>query len=185
MTKGTAGVRWRRPLTLLIVTSGATLAWTKARRRRLPGTMPHSWSELDPAASVSLRSVVPEPVATEPESSLTAAGPEPVAPEPVSGSAEPLADTPALDERAASTDLDPVPELSSGHAPETGPYPGSVLPLDDGSPPSDEYVIKGNAGSMRSHSPDSPYFGRTRAEVWFRTQEDAVDAGFEPWTPKR
>lgn len=140
MGKLTAGTMWRRLLVLLIVTTGATLGWVKARRRR--GSMPSSWSALDSSAHVSLRPAVSEP-------------------EPPSGG-EPAADRPA-----------------------PGPYPGSVLPLDDGSAPSAEYVVKGNAGSMRSHSAASPYFGRTRAEVWFRTQDDAVAAGFEPWVPKK
>lgn len=68
---------------------------------------------------------------------------------------------------------------------EPGPYPNSARPLADGSAPAAEYVIKGNSGSMRSHSPSSPYYGRTRAEVWFRTEEDAVAAGFQPWTRKK
>ncbi len=63
-----------------------------------------------------------------------------------------------------------------------GPCPGSALPLDDGSAPSPEFVVKGNVGSMRSHSSGSPYFGRTRAEVWFRTEGDALAAGFRPWS---
>jgi hypothetical protein len=60
-----------------------------------------------------------------------------------------------------------------------------VLPLPDGSAPSAEFTVKGNAGSMRSHAAGSPYYTRTRAEVWFRTQEDAAAAGFRPWEPKR
>ena len=76
-----------------------------------------------------------------------------------------------------------APAVVDGPVP--GPYPGSVLPLADGSAPSGEFVVKGNAGSMRSHPTDSPYFGRTRAEVWFRTQEDAAAAGFAPWAPKK
>lgn len=152
MASGTAGARWRRPLAALIVTSGATLAWTKARRRQLPGSMPRSWSELAPSPPASLRPEAPEPVTAR------------EAPEPVTarGRSEPAAD-----------------------GPMPGPYPGSVLPLADGSAPSEEYVVKGNAGSMRSHAAGSPYFGRTRAQVWFRTQEEAAAAGFAPWTPKR
>jgi hypothetical protein len=45
-------------------------------------------------------------------------------------------------------------------------------------------VVKGNASSKRSHGPSSPYYNRTRAEVWFRTEADAVAAGFRPWAPK-
>ncbi len=44
----------------------------------------------------------------------------------------------------------------------------------------DGYDIKGNAGSMKYHTPDSPYYDRTVAEVWFATTDAAEKAGFEP-----
>lgn len=66
-------------------------------------------------------------------------------------------------------------------ATQAGPYPGSALPTADGSSPSGEYTIKGNAGSNRYHTADSPYFYRTRAEVWFSSAADAEAAGFAPW----
>jgi hypothetical protein len=62
--------------------------------------------------------------------------------------------------------------------------PGSAAPLPDGSPPGPEYTIKGNAGSMLFHRPDSPYYTRTKAEVWFRTATDARAAGFTEWVPR-
>jgi large subunit ribosomal protein L4 len=31
---------------------------------------------------------------------------------------------------------------------------------------------------MKFHTPDSPWYGRTKAEVWFATPEAAVAAGF-------
>jgi hypothetical protein len=65
---------------------------------------------------------------------------------------------------------------------EPGPYPGSALPRPDGSAPSPEYTVKANQSSMRCHSPDSPYFRRTRAGLWFRSEKDAVAAGFRPWS---
>jgi methylphosphotriester-DNA--protein-cysteine methyltransferase len=46
-------------------------------------------------------------------------------------------------------------------------------------------VIKGNAQSRLFHTPSSPYYGRTRAEAWFRTAEDAEAAGFRPYRPRR
>jgi|SRR5581483_9154713 len=155
MAKGMAGTRWRRPLVPLIVMAAATLTWVKARRRPESGSMPRSWSQLDPSAPTSLGPVSEAPVP----------GPTP----------DPTPAPATVTEAPDEVPVGPVP----------GPYPGSVLPLDDGSPPSEEFVVKGNTGSMRSHSTSSPYFGRTRAEVWFRSQEDAVAAGFSPWTPKR
>ncbi|WP_456107191.1 sunset domain-containing protein [Phycicoccus flavus] len=38
--------------------------------------------------------------------------------------------------------------------------------------------VKGNADSMLFHTPQSPWYGRTRAEVWFRDAEAARAAGF-------
>jgi hypothetical protein len=67
---------------------------------------------------------------------------------------------------------------------EPGPYPRSARPAADGSAPSPEYTIKGNAGSKLYHTPTSPYFGRTKAQAWFATAEDAEAAGFTAWRRK-
>lgn len=176
--KGTAGTTLRRLLALLVVTTGATLAWVKARRRQLPGSMPRSWSELDSAAPATLVPA-PAPAAATP-AATPAEAPVVEAPAGDAPAVEQSAVEPPAVEPPAATD-----ETASVGGPVPGPYPGSVLPLDDGSAPSEEFVVKGNAGSKRSHSPDSPYFGRTRAEVWFRSQEDAKAAGFAPWTPRK
>lgn len=66
-----------------------------------------------------------------------------------------------------------------------GPYPGSLLPAADGSAPSDEHQVKGNEGSRRFHTPDSPYYLRTRGDVWFRTPDEARAAGFTAWDAGR
>ena len=55
----------------------------------------------------------------------------------------------------------------------------------DGSAPGPEYTIKGNADSMLFHAPTSPYYQRTRAEVWFRDADEARAAGFTEWVPKK
>ena len=54
---------------------------------------------------------------------------------------------------------------------------GTAAPLADGSAP-EGFEIKGNQGSMKFHTPDSPWYGRTKAEVWFATPEAAKAAGF-------
>jgi hypothetical protein len=65
-----------------------------------------------------------------------------------------------------------------------GPYgPGSAAPLADGSAPAG-FAIKGNADSMLYHTTGSPYYGRTKAEAWFRTEADASRAGFKRWDAK-
>jgi large subunit ribosomal protein L4 len=71
-------------------------------------------------------------------------------------------------------------ELKAGQ-----PYgPGSALPLADGSAPAG-FDIKGNEDSMKFHTTDSPWYGRTKAEVWFSTVEAAEAAGFvDARTPK-
>lgn len=63
--------------------------------------------------------------------------------------------------------------------------PPGAFPLPDGSPPSPEYTIKGNAGSKLFHRPSSPYYARTKPDMWFRTAEDATAAGFTEWRPKK
>jgi len=82
------------------------------------------------------------------------------------------------------THRQPRPGVTSAAAARpgaSGPYgAGSAAPLADGSAPAG-YAIKGNADSMLFHAPESPYYGRTKAEAWFRTEADAVRAGFTRW----
>jgi large subunit ribosomal protein L4 len=73
--------------------------------------------------------------------------------------AAPKADTPA-----AEADVSPHGEGS--HA----PIEGDEMP--------DGFPIKGNAGSMLYHLPDTSFYNRTVAEVWFATEEAAKAAGF-------
>jgi large subunit ribosomal protein L17 len=50
-------------------------------------------------------------------------------------------------------------------------------PLEDGSAP-EGFEIKGNKDSMKFHAPGGRWYDATVAEVWFKTAEDAVAAGF-------
>jgi hypothetical protein len=50
--------------------------------------------------------------------------------------------------------------------------------------PPDGFTIKGNAQSMLFHTPESPYYGRTKPEIWFRTEADAERAGFTKYVRK-
>jgi hypothetical protein len=63
--------------------------------------------------------------------------------------------------------------------------PGAVAAAPDGSAPDAEYTIKASTGSLLFHTPASPYFRRTKAEIWFRSPADARAAGFTEWTPKK
>jgi hypothetical protein len=47
------------------------------------------------------------------------------------------------------------------------------------------YDIKGNEDSMLYHTPDSPSYKRTIAEVWFRDVPTAEAAGFHRWDSGR
>jgi large subunit ribosomal protein L17 len=50
--------------------------------------------------------------------------------------------------------------------------------LEDGAAPSAEFTIKGNKDSGKYHTPDSQWYDQTIAEVWFKTEEAAENAGF-------
>ena len=61
------------------------------------------------------------------------------------------------------------------------PYgPGSARIAAGGAAPSG-YDIKGNEDSMLYHTPESPAYAETIAEVWFRDVETAEKAGFARW----
>lgn len=62
--------------------------------------------------------------------------------------------------------------------PEAGPYgEDSAAPTEDNEPPRG-FPVKGNEDSKKYHTPDSPWYGQTVAEVWFTTAEAAEAAGF-------
>jgi large subunit ribosomal protein L4 len=82
---------------------------------------------------------------------------------------EPAADEPTADEPAAD-------EPAAGF--EAAEFAGSVLPDADGNGP-ETHLIKGNADSMLYHVPGSSHYDRTKAEVWFDTEESAEAAGFQ------
>ncbi|NMI00885.1 hypothetical protein [Pseudonocardia acidicola] len=147
-----------------------------------------------PGAPATPKATAPaKPVSAEPAADANPVGAEPAADANPVG-AEPAADAePVSAEPAPPTETaepvavpaEPAPATEPGPAVEVSSYgPGSALPLPDGSAPSAEYTIKGNATSMLFHTPSSPYFGRTKAEAWFRTPEDARRAGFTEWTRK-
>lgn len=63
-------------------------------------------------------------------------------------------------------------------ATKTQPYgPGSKAPLKSGNAPKG-HDIKGNADSMKYHTPESQWYDNTVAEVWFDSVESAEAAGF-------
>ena len=56
--------------------------------------------------------------------------------------------------------------------------PGSALPKPDGSAPSDDYQVKALLGTRTYHPAGSGDFNAVKAEVWFRSTEEAEHAGF-------
>ena len=72
-----------------------------------------------------------------------------------------------------------VAQAATATATEVAPFgANSALPLEGGTAPSPEFIIKGNADSMLYHRPDSSAYERTIAEVWFNSTEAAEAAGF-------
>jgi hypothetical protein len=62
-----------------------------------------------------------------------------------------------------------------------GPFgPGSAMPLPGGASPSPEFTVKASVTALRYCTPESPQFGKTVAEVWFRSAADAERVGFRP-----
>jgi large subunit ribosomal protein L17 len=90
-------------------------------------------------------------------------------------------DAAAEDAAQALVDTDgaATAEVEESTSTDEAPYgAGSHAPLEDGSAP-EGFPIKGNADSMLYHVPDSAFYERTVAEVWFATAEDAEAAGFQ------
>ena len=48
-----------------------------------------------------------------------------------------------------------------------------------------DYAVKGKTATRVFYAPGSPYYARTRADVWFRTADDARAAGFTARAPRR
>jgi len=89
-----------------------------------------------------------------------------------------VAEAPAAEATEAPAAEAPATEVTTAPAATEGPFGAdSAAPLEDGSAP-EGFEIKGNQNSMKFHAPSSPWYGRTIAEVWFRTTEAAEAAGF-------
>ncbi len=89
----------------------------------------------------------------------------------------------AEDQAPADGDVEPT-EPSEPEVVESPYGAGSVFAHEDGSVPSG-YDIKGNAGSMLFHTPESPSYESSVPEVYFNSEEAARAAGFAHWDRKR
>ncbi|MFN3217638.1 MAG: 30S ribosomal protein S16 [Acidimicrobiales bacterium] len=89
---------------------------------------------------------------------------------------------PAAEEAAPVEEAAPAAEAGEETADEAqaeGPHgAGSHAPLEDASQAPEGFPIKGNEDSMKYHTPESPWYDRTVAEVWFASAEAAEAAGF-------
>jgi hypothetical protein len=63
--------------------------------------------------------------------------------------------------------------------------PGSVRARSDGSSPDPAYLVKGKTATKAFYTPAGAYYTRTRADVWFRTADDARAAGLTERAPRR
>jgi len=132
--------------------------------------------------------VVTEPVVTEPVAEeAVVAEPVEVIPEPVVE--EPVVEEPVVEEPAEEPVVEePVVEAAAEPAPVADETPADETPVDEvrgygdgsyiGENPPAGFDIKGNEDSMKFHTPASPWYAATVAEVWFNSVEAAEAAGF-------
>lgn len=81
-----------------------------------------------------------------------------------------------------SSGQSPVDTRAADDGVPAGPFgKGSALPQPDGGPPSAAFTVKARTSSMVFHTPTSPFYDRLLPQVWFRTAEDALGAGFTSW----
>ncbi len=78
--------------------------------------------------------------------------------------------------KKATSDAAPAKKAAAKTV-EAGKFKNSAAPLKSGKAPQG-FTIKGNEDSMLFHTPDSPWYDQTVAEVWFKTARSAEAAGF-------
>jgi TolA-binding protein len=89
------------------------------------------------------------------------------------------------EERASkkTAELEAALAEARGTAPDVNG--GTPAASGDAAAAAQGFTVKGSTDSMRYHSPASPYYERTVAEVWFRSVEEAEAAGFKAWNVGR
>ncbi len=90
------------------------------------------------------------------------------------------AEAEAADSEVEASAVADQPVDDGAAAPVVGPYGEGSHALIDDDPTitPDGFPVKGNADSMLYHNESSPSYGRTKAEVWFASDEAAEAAGF-------
>lgn len=165
------------------LSTGAAVGTAGPERPAPESAIPNSPTPESPAPKPPApESLAPGSLAAD---SLAADSPTPALPAPAFVAADPALST--LDtgglpiQRPAAAPVAPG-GASAPEAVAAGPYPGSALAGPAGAAPGAGFTIKGNSDSMLFHTPESPYYGRTTAEVWFGSAEEAEAAGFTSWT---
>ena len=77
------------------------------------------------------------------------------------------------------------PRSSPGSGDVEEPYGAGSARVAAGAAAPSGYDIKGNEDSMLYHTPESPSYKRTIAEVWFFDEPTAEAAGFTHWSKGR
>ncbi len=89
---------------------------------------------------------------------------------------------PAITTAPAESEVEQTPESTDDVVEATedgaGTYPGSHAPLEDAAEAPEGFPVKGNEDSKKFHTPESPSYAETVAEVWFDSAESAEAAGF-------
>jgi small subunit ribosomal protein S3 len=75
---------------------------------------------------------------------------------------------------ASEASAEEAKDTASEEAPTEGMWRAST----EGEDPPAGFDVKGKEGSMLFHRPDSSMYGRTKADVWFNSEEAAQSAGF-------
>jgi hypothetical protein len=173
----------RRRAVLVPLLAVGVAAWAVRSRLTERRTLHDSWQELPPrpvpaAAPVLAAAPAPvdEPAEPDAQRELMVSGP---VVEPVS------APQPVLPRARAVPAATAVASVTAPALPDTPFGPGSVRASADGSSPDADHVVKGKSATRVFYAPGSPYYARTRADVWFRTADDARAAGFTPRAPRR
>jgi hypothetical protein len=183
-TAGSAGRRRRRGALLVPLVGVGIAAWAARRHlteRRGPAD---GWHTLPPAPSwpVARTGQPPAPVGVEDAVTEEMAVPAPpVAVPPVAMppvAAAPAAGTASAPARAVPAAAAAPVAVAAVAAPTLPDVPGALPALAGGSSPDPAYTVKAKVATKTFHVPGGPYFTRTRADVWFRTADDARAAGF-------
>jgi hypothetical protein len=173
------------PWSLLAFLLGAVITWFLLARREPPAqavTQQQPVEEKEEVlvgAAVSLTAEQPQAAAAEP-------GPPkaPVVPEEPKFSRRMEAERVEAPTLFDDPDSEPSDDTTATVQADVSPGrygEGSADAVPHQGPP-DGFTIKGNAQSMLFHTPDSPYYGRTKPQIWFRTEADAERAGFTKYT---